>query len=291
MKNLVKNIVIVCGIAVMVVSCGPTKKELQANIDSLNVELAKANSEIENVVGVLNDVQEGFHQINQAENRLSVNSNKENTTANVKEQIKADFAFIQAKLAENRVRIAELEERAEKGDKTAAALRRTIKNLKAELESKEEQIVALKKELEAKELHIQKLDTEVAGLTNDKKILTAKNAANEQVIANQDKAMHTAWYVVAQKKSLKEQSVLTNTGLFKKGDVMESANVNKEGFTEIDIRNVVEIPVGAKKATILSAHPEGSYELVADAEEMLVLRILEPQTFWSVTRYLVVRAK
>ena len=291
MKNLVKNIVIVCGIAVMVVSCGPTKKELQANIDSLNVELAKANSEIENVVGVLNDVQEGFHQINQAENRLSVNSNKENTTANVKEQIKADFAFIQAKLAENRERIAELEERAEKGDKTAAALRRTIKNLKAELESKEEQIVALKKELEAKELHIQKLDTEVAGLTNDKNILTAKNAANEQVIANQDKAMHTAWYVIAQKKSLKEQSVLTNTGLFKKGDVMESANVNKDGFTEIDIRNVVEIPVGAKKATILSAHPEGSYELVADAEEMLVLRILEPQTFWSVTRYLVVRAK
>ena len=291
MKNLVKNIVIVCGIAVMVVSCGPTKKELQANIDSLNVELAKANSEIENVVGVLNDVQEGFHQINQAENRLSVNSNKENTTANVKEQIKADFAFIQAKLAENRERIAELEERAEKGDKTAAALRRTIKNLKAELESKEEQIVALKKELEAKELHIQKLDTEVAGLTNDKNILTAKNAANEQVIANQDKAMHTAWYVIAQKKSLKEQSVLTNTGLFKKGDVMESANVNKEGFTEIDIRNVVEIPVGAKKATILSAHPEGSYELVTDAEEMLVLRILEPQTFWSVTRYLVVRAK
>ena len=286
MKNLVKNIVIVCGIAVMVVSCGPTKKELQANIDSLNVELAKANSEIENVVGVLNDVQEGFHQINQAENRLSVNSNKENTTANVKEQIKADFAFIQAKLAENRERIAELEERAEKGDKTAAALRRTIKNLKAELESKEEQIVALKKELEAKELHIQKLDTEVAGLTNDKNILTAKNAANEQ-----EKAMHTAWYVIAQKKSLKEQSVLTNTGLFKKGDVMESANVNKEGFTEIDIRNVVEIPVGAKKATILSAHPEGSYELVADAEEMLVLRILEPQTFWSVTRYLVVRAK
>ena len=291
MKNLVKNIVIVCGIAVMVVSCGPTKKELQANIDSLNVELAKANSEIEDVVGVLNDVQEGFQQINQAENRLSVNRNKENATANVKEQIKADFAFIQTKLAENRERIAELEARAEKGDKTAASLRRTIKNLKAELASKEEQIVALQKELEAKNLHIQKLDAEVAGLTNDKNVLTAKNAANERVIANQDKAMHTAWYVIAQKKSLKEQSVLTNTGLFKKGDVMESANVDKKGFTEIDIRNVAEIPVGAKKATILSAHPEGSYELVAGADGMLVLRILEPQTFWSVTRYLVVRAK
>jgi chromosome segregation ATPase len=290
MKTLVKNILIVCGLAVLVVSCGPTKKELQANIDSLNVELTQANSEMESLMGILNEVQEGFQQINEAENRVNVNS-AENAPANVKEQVKADLAFIQAKMKENRERIAELEARVEKGDKNAAALRRTVKNLKAELAAKEEQIAALKAELEAKNIRIQQLDTEVANLTNDKNALTAKNAANEQVIANQDKAMHTAWYVIAKKKSLKEQNVLTNTGLFKKGDVMESANVNKDGFTEIDIRKVVEIPVGAKKATLLSAHPEGSYELVADAEGMQVLKVLDPQTFWSVTRYLVIRAK
>lgn len=290
MKTLVKNILIVCGLAVLVVSCGPTKKELQANIDSLNVELTQANSEMESLMGLLNEVQEGFQQINEAENRVNVNS-AENAPANVKEQVKADLAFIQAKMKENRERIAELEARVEKGDKNAAALRRTVKNLKAELAAKEEQIAALKAELEAKNIRIQQLDTEVANLTNDKNALTAKNAANEQVIANQDKAMHAAWYVIAKKKSLKEQNVLTNTGLFKKGDVMESANVNKDGFTEIDIRKVVEIPVGAKKATILSAHPEGSYELVADAEGMQVLKVLDPQTFWSVTRYLVIRAK
>ena len=290
MKTLVKNILIVCGLAVMVVSCGPTKKELQANIDSLNVELTQANNEIESAMAILNDVQEGFQQINEAENRLNVN-NTENAPANVKEQIKADLAFIQAKMKENRERIAELEARAEKGDKNAAALRRTVKNLKAELAAKEEQIAALKAEIEAKNIRIQQLDGEVANLTNVKNELAAKNNANEKVIADQDKAMNTAWYVIAQKKSLKEQNVLTNTGLFKKGDVMEAANVNKDGFTEIDIRNVVEIPVNAKKAVVLSAHPEGSYELVADAEGMQVLKVLDPQTFWSVTRYLVVRAK
>lgn len=284
MKTLVKNILIVCGLAVLVVSCGPTKKELQANIDSLNVELTQANSEMENLMGILNEVQEGFQQINEAENRVNVNS-AENAPANVKEQVKADLAFIQAKMKENRERIADLEARVEKGDKNAAALRRTVKNLKAELAAKEEQIAALQAELEAKNIRIQQLDTEVANLTNDKNALTAKNAANEQVIANQDKAMHTAWYVIAKKKSLKAQNIL------KKGDVMESANVNKDGFTEIDIRKVVEIPVGAKKATILSAHPEGSYEFVADAEGMQVLKVLDPQTFWSVTRYLVIRAK
>ena len=290
MKTMVKNILIVCGLAMLVVSCGPTKKELQANIDSLNVELAQVNSEMENVMGILNDVQEGFQQINEAENRVNV-KNAENAPANVKEQVKADLAFIQAKMKENRERIAELEAKAEKGDKNAAALRRTVKNLKAELAAKEEQIAALKAELEAKYIRIQQLDTEVANLTNDKNALTAKNAANEKVIANQDKAMHTAWYVIAKKKSLKEQNVLTNTGLFKQGDVMEAADVNKDGFTEIDIRKVVEIPVGAKKATILSAHPEGSYELVAGDDAMLTLKVLDPQTFWSVTRYLVIRAK
>lgn len=284
MKTLVKNILIVCGLAVMVVSCGPTKKELQATIDGLNVELAQVNSEMENVMGILNDVQEGFQQINEAENRVNVN-NAENSPANVKEQLKADLAFIQAKMKENRERIAELEERANKGDKTAAALRRTIKSLKAELAAKEEQIAALQAELETKNVRIQQLDTEVANLTSDKNDLIAKNNAKEQVIANQDKAMHTAWYIIAKKKSLKEQNIL------KRGDVMEQANVNKDGFTEIDIRNVVEIPVGAKKASLLSAHPEGSYELVKGEDGLVTLKVLDAQNFWSVTRYLVIRAK
>lgn len=284
MKNLVKNILIVCGLAVLVVSCGPSKKELQATIDGLNVELAQVNSEMENVMGILNDVQEGFQQINEAENRVNV-QNAENAPANVKEQLKADMAFIQAKMKENRERIAELEERANKGDKNAAALRRTVKNLKAELAAKEEQIAALQAEIEAKNARIQQLDTEVANLTGDKNALIAKNAASEQVIANQDKAMNQAWYVIAKKKSLKEQNIL------KRGDVMEQADVVKDDFIEIDIRNVAEIPVGAKKAKVLSAHPEGSYEIVKDAEGMAVLKVLDAQNFWSVTRYLVVRAR
>ena len=280
----VKNILIVCGLAAMVVSCGPTKKELQANIDSLNVELAQVNSEMENVMGILNDVQEGFQQINEAENRVTA-ANTENAPANVKEQMKADVAFIQAKMKENRERIAELEARAAKGDKTAAALRKTIKNLKAELADKEAVIASLLADIDAKNARIQQLDIEVANLNADKNALTAKNAANEQVIAGQDKAMNTAWYVIAKRKALKEQNIL------KLGDVMEQADVVMEDFIEIDIRNVAEIPVGAKKARLLSAHPEGSYEIVKGADEMAVVKILDVQAFWSVTRYLVVRAK
>ena len=284
MKTLVKNILIVGGLAVMVACSGPTKKELQATVDSLNVELAQVNSEMENVMGILNDVQDGFRQINEAENRVNV-QNAENAPAGIKEQINADMAFIQAKMKENRELIAELEEKANKGDRNAAALRRTVKNLKAELEAKAEQIAALQTELEAKNVRIKELDTEVANLNTVKNELTAKNAASEQVIANQDKSMNTAWYIIAKRKALKQQNIL------KAGDVMEKADASKENFIEIDVRNVVEIPVGAKKARLLSPHPEGSYEFVKGEDGLATLKINDVEAFWSVTRYLVVRAK
>ncbi|MBQ8337111.1 MAG: hypothetical protein IJY44_06240 [Bacteroidaceae bacterium] len=285
MKNLVKNILIVCGLTLMVACSGPSKKELQATVDSLNVELAQLNTEMEEVMGIFNDINEGFRQINEAENRVNV-QNAENAPANVKEQVKSDMAFIQAKMKENRELIAELEAKVSKGDKQSAQLRRTIKSLKADLEAKEQQIAALQAELEAKNARIGELDAQVASLDAQKNDLIAKNNAISATAANQDKALNAAWYIVDKKKSLKELSVLT-----KRNKVMNNADVNKEGFTAIDIRNVAEIALGAKKAKVLSTHPEGSYELVKGEDGLLTLNIVDAQKFWSVTRYLVVRVK
>lgn len=285
MKNLVKNILIVCGLVLMVSCSGPSKKELKATVESLNVELTQLNAEMEDVMGIFNDINEGFRQINEAENRVNV-QNAENAPASVKEQVKSDMAFIQAKMKENRERIAELEAKVEKGDRQSAQLRRTIKSLKADLEAKAEQIAALQAEVEAKNARIGELDAQVAALGAEKNDLIARNEAYAATVASQDKALNAAWYIVDKKKSLKELGVLA-----KGAKVMNSAEVNKAGFTEVDIRNVAEIALGAKKAKVMSVHPAGSYELVKDAEGMLVLKVLDPKTFWSVTRYLVVRIR
>lgn len=285
MKNLVKNILVVCGLAVMVACSGPTKKELQATVDTLNVELAQLNAEMEDVMGIFNDINEGFRQINEAENRVNV-QNAEGAPANIKEQVKSDMAFIQAKMKENRELIAQLEEKAARGDRQAAQLRKTIKSLKAELEAKENQIAALQAELDAKNARIGELDAQVASLDAQKNDLIAKNNAINATAASQEKALNTAWYIVDNKKSLKELSVLT-----KRSQVMNAANVNKAGFNEIDIRNVAEIALNTKKAKVLSTHPAGSYELVKGEDGLVTLKIVDAQAFWSVTRYLVVRSK
>ena len=52
-----------------------------------------------------------------------------------------------------------------------------------------------------------------------------------------------------------------------------------------------EIKFYSKKAEILTAHPSSSYELQRDANKQYVLRITDPDLFWSTSKYLVVMVK
>ena len=45
----------------------------------------------------------------------------------------------------------------------------------------------------------------------------------------------------------------------------------------------------AKKAKLLTTHPAASYELTKGADKNLTLKINDPEAFWSISKYLVVR--
>ena len=84
---------------------------------------------------------------------------------------------------------------------------------------------------------------------------------------------------------------MTNTGLFKKGQVLKDSDINKDYFTQVDIRTTKEIKLYSKRAELLTTHPSGSYELVKDDKGQLTLKITNPTEFWSVSRYLVIQVK
>jgi len=69
------------------------------------------------------------------------------------------------------------------------------------------------------------------------------------------------------------------------------ANFNKSYFTKIDIRVDKVIKLYSKSAKILTTHPSGSYTLQRDASNQYVLRVSDPQLFWSTSKYLVVQVK
>ena len=115
--------------------------------------------------------------------------------------------------------------------------------------------------------------------------LTQELVAKTQRIAEQDKAINSAWFVFGTKSELKSQKIL------EKGDVLKSADFNKDYFTQIDIRTTKEIKLYSKRADLLTTHPAKSYELVKDDKGQLTLKITNPKEFWSVSKYLVIQVK
>lgn len=262
---------------------------LKAENDSLTATLASRDAELEEIMAIFNDVQEGFRLINEAENRVDLQSGSLES-ATPAQKIKEDIRFISEKLQSNREQIAKLEEQLKNSKHNSAQFKKAIANLNAELQAKAEQIETLQTELASKNIRIAELDDAVAGLTQNVADLIAENKVKSATVASQDKALNTAWFVFGTKSELKEQKIIESKFL-QKTKVLSDAEFNKDYFTQIDIRTDKEIKLYSKNAELLTTHPAGSYELAKDAKEQLVLKITNPAQFWSVSRYLVILVK
>ena len=275
----------------LLASCGNAGKNeaLKAENDSLTATLASRDAELEEIMAIFNDVQEGFRLINEAENRVDLQSGSlEGATP--AQKIKEDIRFISEKLQSNREQIAKLEEQLKNSKHNSAQFKKAIANLNAELQAKAEQIETLQTELASKNIRIAELDDAVAGLTQNVADLIAENKVKSATVASQDKALNTAWFVFGTKSELKEQKIIESKFL-QKTKVLSDAEFNKDYFTKIDIRTDKEIKLYSKNAELLTTHPAGSYELVKDEKGQLTLKITKPAQFWSVSRYLVILVK
>ena len=272
-------------------SCGEMKKNeaLKAQNDSLNIALAERDAELEGIMEAFNEVQEGFRMINEAENRVDLQVDKVEG-ASAAQKIREDIRFISEKLQSNRTRIAELEEQLKNSKYASSQLKKTIANFKEELEAKSQQIETLQTELASKNIRIAELDDAVAGLTQNVADLVAENKVKDAMVATQDKALNAGWFVFGTTSELKDQKIISKK-LLQKTKVLENEDFNKDYFTQIDIRTDKEIKLYSKDAKLLTAHPEGTYELVKDDKEQLTLKITNPNKFWSVSRYLVIEVK
>ena len=250
--------------------------------DSLQRIIAQRDSEINDMMSTLNEIQEGLSAINQAENRLSIA--REGEGANKTAQIKENIKFIANTMARNRELMKRLQQQLRESRFNGDELRKTISNLTQQLDDKAQELQRLKAELDAKDIHIAELDEKIDNLNDNVENLQTDAQQKAQTISNQDKQLNTAWFVFGTKKELKEQHIMEN------GKVLQS-NFNKNYFAKIDIRIDKEIKFYSKSARILTMHPSGSYTLTPDVNKQYVLRITNPQLFWSTSKYLEVLVK
>lgn len=275
-----------CLILLVLGSC--TERKATSNVasmeqtDSLQRIIAQRDNEINDMMGTLNEIQEGLREINEAENRLSVAKNGEGSSRSV--QIKENIRFIANTMAHNRELIKKLQQQLRESRFGGDELRKTIESLTQQLDEKEQQLQKLRAELDSKDIHIAQLDEKISNLNTNVENLKTETQEKSQTIGNQDKQLNTAWFVFGTKKELKEQHILVD------GKVLQS-NFNKSYFTKIDIRVDKEIKLYSKSARVLTMHPSSSYTLARDANNQYVLRISNPQIFWSTSKYLVILVK
>ena len=283
-------ILAVCALAIVSCKNEAPKQDLMLTQlrDSLDQIIAQKDNEINDMIATFGDIEEGFREITEAQSRVTLAKSGEGT--NSAKRIKENMQFIQQTMRQNKELINKLKQQLRDSSFKSEQLKKLIDDMQAQLEQKEVQLQALREELDRKDIHIAELDETVANLNTDVNQLTEESTQKSQTISQQDKQLHTAWFVFGTKDELKKQNILTKDGLFSKTKLLEK-DFNKDYFTKIDIRIDKEIKLYSKDAKMLTSHPSSSYTLAPDANKQYVLRISDPNLFWSTSKYLVIQVK
>lgn len=282
MKKLL-NVTLIAILSLAFVGCQGNKQSAdsaeRAQTDSLRQVISQKDNEINDMMGTLNEIQDGFNEINAAENRVTIAKGGEG--ANKEQQIRENIQFIAKTMKHNRELIAKLRNQLKQSSVKGDALKNTLENLSKQLEEKDKQLQQMRAELDAKDIHITELDEAINNLHTNVNNLANENSKKSQVINSQDKQLNTAWFVFGTRKELKEQRII-------EGDKVLQSNFNKNYFTKIDIRVDKEIKLYSKYAKLLTMHPSSSYILQRDANKQYTLKITNPEIFWSTSKYLVI---
>ncbi|MDR0427097.1 MAG: hypothetical protein LBH12_00680 [Dysgonamonadaceae bacterium] len=271
--------------ALILTSCGknsPEYKKLLAEKDSLALANTQANTELDEVLQLFNQIENNFRDIKTAENYLSVQSNTPGElTPSVRDRVQSDMQFVTETLDKNRKQITELESKLKNSNLKSSQLTRTLENLRSELQEKTMALVAMRDELEKKDTQIQELSSNVTTLSMDVQALKEQTTEQRQTIKKQTTEINTVYYCFGTSKELKAQKILDGGEL--------GTDFNKNYFIAQDMNKLNIIPLYAKKAKLISKHPEGSYEIAKNANGQVELKILNTKNFWSLTKYLVVQ--
>ena len=290
MKKILLSVAVMA--SMMFTACnsksGDVEKLRQEN-DSLVQLNAQTKADFDEMLQLMNDVEDGFRQIKEAENYLVVQSSATGEVdMTTRERLKSDMQLVAQTLKDNKEKLAKLQSQLKNSKYQSSQFQKTVERLNDEIESKTAMIVSLQEELAKRDVRIQELDNAVSELAGQVNTLSEETEKQKSTISSQEKEINTVYYVFGTTKELKEQKIISGGGLFKASEVMKG-DFNKNYFTKEDLRTFKQVSLESKKAKLLTTHPEGSYTFEKNDKDLLTLVITNPTEFWSLSKYLVIK--
>ncbi|MDR3937843.1 MAG: hypothetical protein Q3X52_07480 [Alistipes sp.] len=276
------------GVVALLASCVSRQVAVEAEnrSDSLELVVSAKDSLINAVFADINAISENLALIKSRENLITVAGESEGGRRPV-EEIDNDIKAIDRLLRENRAKIESLQ-------RSAAQLRKAnlrIDGLEKMIADMNRQLAEKKAEVEQLRESLVRMGDEVKSLTEEVAVRSAEveNLSGEKVeLQNQ---LNTVYYIVGAEKELRDAQIINKQGFIGR-TLTVGRNSNFDSFTMADSRLLSEVPVGQKKATLVTSHPEGSYELVTDANKVVEkLIITDPVRFWESSKILIISCK
>lgn len=273
------------GLSLLLASCVSKQAAVQVENqrDSLAVVVSEKDSLLNLVFADINAITENLAQIKSREQLISVAGSAEGVRRPV-EEIEDDIAAIDRLLQENKAKIASLQHAASqlrKANLRIEGLEKMIAGLTERLREQGAEVESLRRELEQRNVEVEELTEQVA----------VRNAQVEELIVEKsdvETQLNTVYYIVGAEKELRDAQIIDKQGFIGR-TLTVNRNGNLDSFTRADLRLLEEIPIGRKRVSIVTSHPEDAYTLITDADKQVVKLVIEdPARFWESSKVLIV---
>lgn len=284
-----KKLMVIALIPFIFAAC--ENKEQTARINQLQEEQAMMlndsrtkDSLINDFMQTLNEIESNLAEIKSKEKLISKEtSSGTELSRSSRQRVNEDIKLINALMAENKEKISSLNYKLKQSNIRIAEFEKMIEATNQQLAIRDHEIDSLKTELSTLNFTIAVLNDTINNYAN-------RNVALTNQVTERTNELNTAYYVIGEKKELIEHKILNKEGgVLGIGRTQKVAgDVDLNDFTKVDIRNLKSIPLDVKKATIMSVHPAGSYELIGTDKRVNELVIKDPVLFWQKSRMLVI---
>lgn len=290
-----KKTLLILAIATVFGSCGNAEiAKLNGTKDSLSNVVMMKDSIINEAFLDISDIATSLNEISAREKLVSQDASSKDITKTTKQQISDNIAAISGLLEQNREAIARLEKSAKRlsaANVEIGSLKKLVASLQKQLAAKDAELADLKHQIENLHGQILTLNTSVAGLKDDKTKLEGTVSEQGAKISEQTTQLNTVHYIVGSEKDLMSQKIIAKKGVIGRTEVVGS-NTSLDNYTQSDLRQLDRIPVGKKKISIVTSHPEGSYMLVEGSGKVVEeIVITDKNKFWSNSKILIVSYK
>ncbi len=284
-------------LSAFVVSCNKNEvARKQSQIDSLQVRLeesarisAQKDSISAQVIEATKTINEVYTRLSMMSGKTLVTSDIEKPQGNIRQEMIGLIDSLGVKLTDRKQQISSLKNRISKmkSENTTlseqlATLEKTVNDLNTIIINQEQTISVLRGE-------VNQLRSENVQLTEQKQQLTEQKQAVTKERDQLTTEKYTVYIAIGSKSEFEQKGMIEKRGkvLFFGGVWQPTGSFKKEDYRTIDYRQVQIFDV-PKDFKVVTKHDASLLEIISTNGNTSTVKVKDPDTFWAVSKYLII---